>query len=275
MRTALLRGRDHLEIGALEVVAEGAAALALSRGGAPKNYAYTSPNEDAVAFALGPAGSLVAVADGHNGHEASELALRLLVDGPALPWTSDGGVDARSWPRHARASFLDANRGMLAARGDAASGARTTLSMALVLHAPRLLLTASMGDCHVFRVGRGTVQDLARDHAAERYFLGHQEEDEKSLEAKMRIEARPLGGTRALVLASDGLSEKGIGVADPAAEVRAVVDRCESRPEAVRALETARGVAEVAMSAQREQAAGDNASAAVLWIQSEEAPAER
>ncbi|MDX1648907.1 MAG: hypothetical protein R3263_03550, partial [Myxococcota bacterium] len=69
MRSAILRGRDHHHLGAVDVVSEGPAAAAISMGGAPKSYAHTDPNEDAAAFALGASGRLVAVADGHRGFE--------------------------------------------------------------------------------------------------------------------------------------------------------------------------------------------------------------
>ena len=48
MRTATLIGRDHHVIGALAAVAEGPAAITLSRGGARKTYEHTEPNEDAI-----------------------------------------------------------------------------------------------------------------------------------------------------------------------------------------------------------------------------------
>src|SRR5690606_2081920 len=43
-----------------------------------KGYASVDPNEDAVLGAAGPAGRVLAVADGHNGVEASHAALRAL-----------------------------------------------------------------------------------------------------------------------------------------------------------------------------------------------------
>ena len=48
----MLRGRDHTRIGVTSAVAEGCAAIALSRGGAPKSYRYRDPNEDAALFAF-------------------------------------------------------------------------------------------------------------------------------------------------------------------------------------------------------------------------------
>src|SRR5262249_52635469 len=51
MRTGLLRGREHLLLGAVAALAERRVAIALSRGGASKNYSHRDPNEDACAFA--------------------------------------------------------------------------------------------------------------------------------------------------------------------------------------------------------------------------------
>ena len=73
-------------------------------------------------------------------------------------------------------------------------------------------------------------------------------------------------GEEALVLATDGLSEQGIGVADPAAVVaEAVAQTRDSKPE-LRPLELGKRVSHAAMAAQREQAAGDNIGCAVLWL---------
>jgi len=44
MRSALLRGRDYTRLGITAAVAEGRAAIAISRGGAPKSYRYRDPN---------------------------------------------------------------------------------------------------------------------------------------------------------------------------------------------------------------------------------------
>ena len=64
MRTALLRGREHVELGAVAAVAEAGVAIALSRGGAAKRYPHSDPNEDAAGFATADAGVCAAVADG-------------------------------------------------------------------------------------------------------------------------------------------------------------------------------------------------------------------
>ena len=73
--TAILRGSESHIIGGVSAVSEASAAIALSQGGFKKRYSHTDPNEDAAAFALGEAGVLLAVADGHNGCDAAEATL--------------------------------------------------------------------------------------------------------------------------------------------------------------------------------------------------------
>ncbi|MBW3606128.1 MAG: protein phosphatase 2C domain-containing protein [Actinobacteria bacterium] len=77
-----LFGRDHQPPGAVAtaVLGDGAIALGLARGWRPKPYAYVDPNEDVVAAVVGPRAHLLVVADGHNGVEASHLAVGAAVD---------------------------------------------------------------------------------------------------------------------------------------------------------------------------------------------------
>jgi serine/threonine protein phosphatase PrpC len=76
MRAVALLGRDWAELGPLGLVElPDGGALALSRGALPKSYAHTDPNEDAALVVRTATGVLLAVADGYNGSEASELAI--------------------------------------------------------------------------------------------------------------------------------------------------------------------------------------------------------
>jgi serine/threonine protein phosphatase PrpC len=76
MRAIALLGRDWAELGPLGLAdLPDGGALALSRGALPKPYAHTDPNEDAALVVRMPSGVLLAVADGFNGAEASELAI--------------------------------------------------------------------------------------------------------------------------------------------------------------------------------------------------------
>ena len=86
MKAVLLAGREHAEVGAVGERRSHRVAVALSRGGAEKRYDYTDPNEDVALAAERPHGVLVAVADGHWGHRAAEVALVQLRDAHLEAW---------------------------------------------------------------------------------------------------------------------------------------------------------------------------------------------
>src|SRR5262249_48265120 len=102
MRSGVLRGREHLLLGAVAALAERRVAIALSRGGASKNYSHRDPNEDACAFAWTDHAWLIAVADGHWGAGGAELALDRLLERHAPRWTSSNPIAlADRWPLEA------------------------------------------------------------------------------------------------------------------------------------------------------------------------------
>ena len=69
------------------------------------------------------------------------------------------------------------------------------------------------------------------------------------------------------MLATDGLSERGIGVSDPRAAAATAVAEAARVDAARRPLTAARRLAELALAAQREQRAGDNVATAVCWLE--------
>jgi hypothetical protein len=98
-------------------------------------------------------------------------------------------------------------------------------------------------------------------------FLGYEEARPEILEQYAKIGIRGLADLSAVVLATDGLSEPGIGVADPARAVHATASRIAlDAPADRRAVDTCRGITEVAMQSHRDQKAGDNMGCAVVWI---------
>lgn len=132
------------------------------------------------------------------------------------------------------------------------------------------LLTVSVGDSHLFLVGLdGTARELLPADEADGFFLGHREETPDSLSRKSRVGTTLGRGARALVLVTDGLSERHVGVEDPAAAVAEAVARAAAAPAALRAREAARGVLEAALEAHRRNPSGDNTAAAVLWLEEE------
>lgn len=73
---ALLRGTDHPTLGERAVVAvDATTAVGMSAGRLPKSYWHLDPNEDAALAVVARDWTLLAVADGHNGADASHAAI--------------------------------------------------------------------------------------------------------------------------------------------------------------------------------------------------------
>jgi serine/threonine protein phosphatase PrpC len=273
VKSALLLGRDHPVLGELAAVAEGPAAISLSRGGAQKTYDYVEPNEDATLFAVDEGGLFVAVADGHHGAGGSQAVLELLIEEYAPAWTGVSSLApcAETWRDVALGAMLACNHAVLAEAGAAKRPpAPTTLSFALVRPGEGLLAHAAIGDSHVFRVAVDEARDLgwAKGEQKRTYFLGYSAETAEGLVDKCVIGRTPLAGARAIVLVSDGLSERGIGVAEPDLAALRSVDAASGAAVELRALATAKNVSRTAMRAHREQNAGDNVCSAVIWLES-------
>jgi serine/threonine protein phosphatase PrpC len=267
MRSALLRGRDHTRIGMTAVIAEGRAAIALSRGGAPKAYHHRDPNEDAALFAQGAGGILLAVADGHGGCDASEIVIERLLAEFAPAWTAASAAGLReAWAEASAQALARLNAAILerVARG-AADTARTTLAFALLRPGDDLLAFASLGDSHVFQLVADEVLELGHEPERRACYLGLASETEATLAEKHFSGATALGDTRALVLVTDGLSEQGIGVAVPEDAVAECVAAAARGKPGLAALEAARGLVERALAEHRRHGAGDNVAAAVAW----------
>jgi serine/threonine protein phosphatase PrpC len=273
MRSAFLRGRKHHRVGAIELIAQGPAAIALSRGGAPKTYSHTDPNEDAVAFATGPGGQIIVAADGHHGELGSEAAVGVILEEFAERWTSaESPVGERSdWRQEGLDALMRANRAILEIAGRTQlPPAPTTFVLALVRPEDDLLLHLSVGDSHLFAVDTVEALELGGRDPDWKFtpFLGYEEARVEMLERYAMIGARSLEDLRAIVLATDGLSEPGIGVEDPAQSVHGVAARVElDAPADRRATDLCRGVTETAIYAHRRQRAGDNMACSVIWLE--------
>jgi serine/threonine protein phosphatase PrpC len=269
LRHGLLLGRDHTEIGAVAAESEGSVAIALSRGGARKLYSHHDPNEDAALFASGPGGVVLAVADAHDGEVAAAVVLEHLLANLAGPWTAAPPVGADDWERGALAGFLEINQATRRAAAQSQTpGSCTTLTVAVVRPEEGLLLYASIGDSHLFQArGTTTIDHGARSSRQTRrelgsYFLGWGNETEASLADKCRIGSETLASTRAIVLATDGISERNIGHPDAGAVVAQCVLEASSMPAELQPLRLARGVVESALEAHVRNAAGDNVAVA-------------
>jgi serine/threonine protein phosphatase PrpC len=267
MREARLLGRDHPRVGPIAALAEGPLAIALSAGGAPKTYDHSDANEDAVGFAGNANGALLVVADAHAGCIASETAVACLLEFGAPAWL-EGAPPAR-WPEQALKALWETHMAVRrAAQRPERQGSRTTLALALLRSDSGRLYVASVGDSHIFRVSDAAGEDLAEPGrpCLPRFFLGSESLNEDSLGEAAVADETTASGVTAVVLATDGLSEKGVGLADPAAAVaQAVAAGAAATPE-LRALETARGVAERSNAAHRDNPSGDNVGVAVVWL---------
>ena len=147
--------------------------------------------------------------------------------------------------------------------------APTTFVVALLRPADDLLLHFSVGDSHIFAVDPDYATDLGGRDPEWKFtpFLGYEEARRELMEEYSIIGFRSLKDLRAVVLATDGLSEPGIGVTDPSGAVYSTVARVElDQPDDRRAVEICRGVVEVALRAHRLQKAGDNMACSVVWL---------
>ena len=277
MRSGYLLGRQHPVQGAVAAVAEGPVAISLCRGGAPKTYSHTDPNEDAVCFAFGEHGVLAAVADGHYGARGAERVIEWLLEERAAIWTDTAaGPDSPEAWRETAAATLQALHRELIRQADELklAPAPTTLSLALARPREGLLLHASIGDSHVFAVDAKNdssghlATDVSWASTGKRscYFAGEQYEGGQLEERQWLIGSQPLAGMRAVLLASDGISELGIGVEDPAAAAALAVDHALCCNASLRPLEACRHLTAAALEAHRRNRAGDNICAAVIWL---------
>jgi serine/threonine protein phosphatase PrpC len=265
LRSAQLRGPDHPTLGGIAVVAEGPVAIALSRGGAPKRYAHKELNEDAAGFAWSDWGVVLAIADGHEGSAAACLAVERVLAQHAPRWLERAPIaldarfhlEAEALVRAIHAQILSDPR---------AAGSRTTLAVALARPREGWLGLISVGDSLLFTHGDAGAHALGAAGDAATVFLGSARLDPVDLVAATFVDVVALRGERAVVLASDGLSEEGIGVADPEAAISHAAAQAARAAGDLRPLTLARGVVSRALDAQRAQRAGDNVASAALWL---------
>ncbi len=266
-RIAILRGSESQIIGKVSVVSEASAAISLSQGGSKKRYPHTDPNEDAAAFALGEAGVLLAVADGHNGRNAAESAIDELMLRANAILTGDRNTDAEWWKKKFIETIGAIQTTLVSRIAQGVRGhSRTTLALALVLPAEDMLAFASVGDSHIFRVCPNEVVDLGTHSEGLRCFLGNPADDLGSLAKNSVVGVESLANTKAVILATDGISEPGIGVDVPEFTISECAAGADRFAPELRPLELARSVAEAALAAHQRHRAGDNIAAAVACL---------
>jgi len=267
VRRALLRGREHTLLGRVSAIAEQGVAIAISRGGARKTYAHKDLNEDAAGFAFSEHGSAVVVADGHSGHAAAEIAVERWLEAHAARWLAPAAGDWETrWKDAALEQIVDLNHAALqAADPGNLELPRTTLALAVLRPREARLAYLSVGDSHIFALEPERVREIAPAVPRQIAYLGNPGHDTRALGPALRVGSAPLSAPCGVVLATDGLSERGIGVADPAAAVAAAAASARTAEPALRPLVLARDLAERALAAQRRQRAGDNVATAVIW----------
>lgn len=240
---AVLRGVDLPDLGVVDVrTAAPDLAIALTRGLVAKSYHYVDPNEDVVAVRRRGERTALVVADGHNGHQGSHVAVEALLavmDQQVPIWSRTEAVHA----------FHDLNEQIRATRRalPAPHGrTRTTLSLAVVAsdaHGQRFMTHCSVGDSAVLVVRGRDVHLLTRDR---QHFMGD------ALSAPLLAGSLDYGQTDlepddVVVVVSDGYTHF--------APIAAIADVVQSDPAV-----TARAIVDLAGAG----GAGDNVAVAVL-----------
>ena len=263
----MLHGFEHTVLESISCVAEGPAAIAISRGGAKKTYHHRDPNEDACGFSWNERGTLLVVADGHAGADAAQVAVERVIEEHAERLLGGGTPDTgERWEHAAFELVLDIHEEILRRTEVVAEHpTRTTLSVALARPAEDWLGWLSVGDSLCFRAEPDRVWKSTLPKRIT--YLGSPRDDRARLANAVASGTAPLAGARAIALATDGLSEEGIGVATPADAVHRALAAAQSAPTPdLRPLDAARRIAQTANDAHREQRAGDNIATAVAWL---------
>jgi serine/threonine protein phosphatase PrpC len=197
---AVLWGRDHTALQQVAIeVPHPSVAVGLTRGRFPKGYAHLDPNEDVAAAVVAATGTVLVVADGHNGVAASEAAVKVVLDRFAVG-VPRAGLDSLEWAQ----LFLAASEAVVGATADLDGphrASRTTLAVALI--SGRSVQWAGMGDSAVFVVDGGRAKQL---NVGRSRFVGHPvplRDVRRDLETGLHTPRRPGWW---VVLATDGLT---------------------------------------------------------------------
>lgn len=261
-----LYGRQAPDLNGVHVRTCGLAAGALCLGGAPKRYGNAVSNEDSVLLAEGPRRILLAIADAHNGPEASELALDWLAAHHVAEWLTRG-ITADLWEPATVECLAAINAHILESCNCVGVASRTTLVMAIIDIETGLAFLASAGDSHAFVVSRSLVTEVAIASGAGDFFLGLQPQSRQDIAAACTFVQIPICPNAAVLLASDGISTEGIGFPNPLEAIDAVMKALPLHPrheDMSQALATA--VADAARHVQQNHDSGDNISVAVACI---------
>ncbi len=206
------------------------------------------------------------MADGHWGESGARIAIQQVAEF-ARTWVEDRSVREPSLWQDALIDAVQAAHRALVAAAEGKRGPRTTLSLALARRPEGAFFSACVGDSHLFWIDRERCLDLGwpRDQPAR--FLGQRDVDAAWVRQATRIETGTLRDTRALLAATDGLSEPGIGVDDPPLAVLEALEESSPYPQAERAAVAAHRLATTTCETHARNGAGDNIAIAVAWCQ--------
>ncbi len=224
-RLAALIGRDHTQLGTYAVAdIDSTLAVAISPGATPRDRPRASdPNEDAGAILKGSGASVLVVADGHFGREASERVVDFVLD--AL---GDDPPDANLSEAQLVALFFGAGVAVQreTTRADCTHpDTRTTLALALIAH--EAVQWAAIGDSCVVVVG---ADGGARVDTPRAVYLGDRftHADIASSLTRGRIAREDVTG---VVCATDGLLD-GLAQAGVAVEGLVAAEAADARTAA-------------------------------------------
>ncbi len=275
LSSAVLHGHGCTRLEETDLISENGACIGLSRGGAAKTYDHVDANEDGALFALGDGGTLLVVADGHRGHEGAEAAIFNVEEYFAARWTQAASLTAEQWAAQAVNCFVNVNSAIFCHAARAQKGLfRTTLSLALIRPAEGLLHYASIGDSHIYRVAASGTADLVWEKSVNgaTYYLGGSKEDHASMARHCIIGSEPLADTWSVVAATDGISERGIGMKEVEPTLSRIASRVRNEAPGVTslpgrggdpALRATRDILEETLQAHRQNKAGDNIAIAL------------
>ena len=128
------------------------------------------------------------------------------------------------------------------------------------------LFWLSAGDSHVFLVEESATRDVGWPSLGHKraYYLGYEAATHERMKGTFACGSASLSNLCAVMLATDGLSEPGIGFPDPEAAVhQAAADTAQSDVE-TRPLEFAKRLSHATLEIQHKQRAGDNLACAVV-----------
>jgi len=191
LRTALLLGEDHIELGDVairEITPK--VAIGISCGRFPKGYPHLDPNEDAVFAASDGDTTILAVADGHQGFDAAREAIAAIASAAPSLISSD----PNSIVRELGTAAIAAVASKVPAFDPPRSRSRTALSICAIRGGNLATSTAGDTACFVARKGR------ARRIGASSPFLSPNTDP-----GSMQIDVVALSPRSSIFVASDGL----------------------------------------------------------------------